>query len=53
MAHSWTGETAWQIKELATKPDNLSWITETHMVGGGDRFLQTIVSAAQFRGLSP
>lgn len=50
MPLSWTGETARQITELATKPDNLSWITETHVVGGGDRFLQTIISVAPFRG---
>lgn len=26
------------VKELATKPDNLKWITGTHMVKGQNQF---------------
>jgi hypothetical protein len=39
---SWASEMAQQVKVLAAKPDNLSSILRTHMVGGWNQVLQAV-----------
>lgn len=35
-------ETAWQVKALVTKPDDLSLIPRTHIVEGGRGLLEVV-----------